>query len=89
MSQPEPPTTRRVTVDCTVTIEVTVQYDPIADTAIVERITPDWQSLQVGLAYWHSTQRMANIGVTDGVHKHIERCLPKGLDMRWNPTTNC
>jgi hypothetical protein len=85
----EAPRTRTIIVDCTVALEVTVQYDPVDDTPEIIDVTPDWSNFQVGIPYYATPHiRMPNTGISGSIIQHLQRNLPRGTEMRWNPTTS-
>ena len=84
----ETPRTRTIIVDCTVALEVTVQYDPADDSPSITGLAPDWSNFQIGVPYYSPNLRMPNTGISGSVIQHLQRNLPRGTEMRWNPTTS-
>lgn len=78
---PRGPESRRLVVDCTLTLEVGVQYHPDG-TVEITVVDADWRKLQVGLAYWQPTERRTNIGVDHDIRTHLERQLPREVELR-------
>lgn len=88
MAEPDAPLTRTILVDCTVALEVTVQYDPLDDDTTISDVKPDWLNFQIGIPYWHPNLRMPNTEISGGVIQHLEHYLPRGVELRWNPTAD-
>jgi hypothetical protein len=71
-------------VDCTLTLEVGVQYHPLGPITITG-VDVDWNRLRVGLAYWQPQERGTNIGVDAAIRRYLERMLVYELEVRHVP----
>jgi hypothetical protein len=73
-------TVRKITVDCTVALEVTVQVD--GHKIDILDVAPLWDRLEVGLSYWLPGHRLTNVGTHAAINDTITKQLPTWCELR-------